>query len=264
MKRFFAAVMVLLSVVTLSGCNVLPRLKPTFWDGLTRAEARKYVQSALQEKYDEEFEVVQMGIRSGQYYRELVGTCTPKSDEKLFFEIEVNHFGESRTMIDTYIQAIVGREMKDKLNSVMSKYFSNYVLQVDVFGLSSSYDSGICSSSEASVERYTELVSDNGSIIHIILDENETWDVDGMENILKEYVPGIYKSSTSIWCYRVPKDILTECAENTNETAPGNDVIFIVSGRYPEHDFHYSGESGHLRFVGTHLCECSYCLQLDN
>lgn len=71
---------------------------PSYWDGLTKQGAREYIQDTLQEKYGEEFVVVSIGIRSGQYYRELVGTYSPKSDDSIAFEFEINHFSEERKM----------------------------------------------------------------------------------------------------------------------------------------------------------------------
>lgn len=57
MKRIIAAIMVLVSVLTLSGCKEVPGFMPTYWDGLTKRGAREFIQKALQEKYGEEFVV---------------------------------------------------------------------------------------------------------------------------------------------------------------------------------------------------------------
>lgn len=51
MKRIIAAIMVLVSVLTLSGCKG----GTNYWDGLTKQGAKEYIQNALQEKYGEEF-----------------------------------------------------------------------------------------------------------------------------------------------------------------------------------------------------------------
>lgn len=196
MKRFFAAVMVLLSVVTLSGCKEVPSFMPGFWDGLTKHGAKEYIQDTLQEKYGEEFEVISMGIRSGQYYRELVGTCSPKSDENIAFNFEVNNFGGQRELYDDYIQNVVRKQLKQNIDEVLSTHYDNFASEVFVTPLTSWYDSGIHSVDEATIKAFSESFSDQKenetSVWIILLEEEKKYGIDKLEIVLHDMIPKVY------------------------------------------------------------------------
>lgn len=245
MKRFFAAVMVLLSVVTLSGCSVLASLRLTFWDGLTKAEAREYIQNTLQEKYGEEFEVVSLGIRSGQYYRELVGTCSPKCEEDIFFRIEANNFGGSRILYDGYIQSLVRKEMKSNIDSVLAKYGDNFAAEVDVRGLSDSYDSGIYVAEDATIKKYSESLPDsNKTSIWIALNDVEG-DINDVVNMI---VADFYQTHAFIHFYYSNDDVINQCVEAINNDKSGNrlSVYNILYGHFPCDAFAYNGKENTL------------------
>ena len=211
MKRFFAAVMVLLSVVTLSGCNVLPSLKLTFWDGLTRAEAREYVQSALQEKYGEEFDVLKMYLKGGSWNTsaDLLADCSPKSDENIVFEIQVLAIGESRVLRDTYIQSIVRQEMKNDTEAVLSKYFEEFAVEIDVSGLHDEFDSGIRSAKDATVKNYSEALPDtNQTSIWIALNKDNIVFQEKINYIVEEITLNFYLTHALIHFYYVTDDIM--------------------------------------------------------
>lgn len=239
-------------ILTLTGCRAF-----SYWDGMTYNQTRRYICKELKEKYGKEFTVLKSGgIATGGIW----AYCAPKSDESLVFEINAYAYGKhSRDFQDAYIQSIVKQEMKGNIDTALSKYYSNYVVQVYVSSLLNVYDSGIRSASEASTKSYTELAPKNLSEISIVLCEDEAENFDNMEVIISGFTPELYKTNALINCYRVPKDVLDECKENTNEIHLDHSVEYIVSGRYPAHYFHYTGEDDSLWLTQTNLCSCSYC-----
>lgn len=227
MKRFFAAVMVLLLVVTLSGCKEVPSFMPGFWDGLTKLGAEEYVQNTPQEKYGEEFVVTSMGIHSGQYYRELVGTCSPKSDENIAFEFEVNHFSENRTMKDNHIQNVVRKQLKQNIDEVLSTHYDNFASEVYVTPLTKWYDSGMSSASETTVKTFSETFAQNGkddkeefnkTSVWIILSNNEPADIDKLNSIIQEMTLDFYSLNVYIDCFFADQDTINLCNEKANST----------------------------------------------
>ena len=247
MKRFFAAVMVLLSVVTLSGCNVLPRLKLTFWDGLTEAGAREYVQSALQEKYDEEFEVLKMYLKGGTWNTsaDLLADCSPKSDENMVFEIQVLAIGESRVLRDTYIQSVVRQEMKNDTEAVLSKYFEEFAVEIDVSGLHEEFDSGIRSAKDATVKTYSEALPDtNKTHIWIALNNKEIDTQEKVNNAVNEIVTDFYLTHAYINFYYANDEVINQCLENIqNGSADRWGSYIILQGHYPCNSFVYDGKA---------------------
>lgn len=247
MKRFFAAVMVLLSVVTLSGCKEVPSFMPGFWNGLTEAGAREYIQSALQEKYGEEFEVLKMYLDGGTWNTsaDLLADCSPKSDENIVFAIQVLAFGEERVLRDTYIQSIVRQEMKKNIDSVLSKYYDFFAAEIEVSGLYDRFDSGIRSAKDATVKTYSEALPDtNKTHIWIALNNKEIDTQEKVNNAVNEIVTDFYLTHAYINFYYANDEVINQCLEEIqNESADRWGSYIILQGHYPCSSFVYDGKA---------------------
>ena len=245
MKRIIAAIMVLVLAVTLSGCKEVPSFMPSYWDGLTKFGAKEYVQNALRDKYGEEFEVISMGIRSGQYYRELVGTCSPKSEEDIFFRIEANNFGGSRILHDGYVQSLVRQEMKSNIDSVLAKYCDKFAAEVDVRGLSDSYDSGICVAEDATVKKYSESLPDSNETCIWIALNDVRGDINDVVNMI---VTDFYQTHAFIHFYYTNDDVINQCVEVINNDKSGDrlSIYNILYGHFPCDAFAYNGKENTL------------------
>lgn len=241
--------MVLVSVFTLSGCREVPSFMPSYWDGLTKQGAKEYIQNALQEKYGEEFDVKRTSKRSGYSYTELLADCSPVSDESLVFQIEANHFSENRNMTDTYIQSIVGREIRNKTEDVLSKYFKNFAVEVYVYGLASSYDPKILSPDKATIENFTNVLpQDNLSVIWIAFDESDIGkDYDETKKYIEEIVKNFGLLNCGINCYFVSSDIVQQCKKKviTNHVEYDYQIIadmeITLSSQRPVYRYDYKG-----------------------
>ena len=254
MKRFFAAVMVLLSVVTLSGCKEVPSFMPSFWDGLTRLGAEEYVQNTLQEKYGEEFVVTSMGIHSGQYYRELVGTCSPKSDENIAFNFEVNSFGEQRELYDDYIQNVVRKQLKQNIDEVLSTHYDNFASEVYVTPLTSWYDSEIRLTSEATIKNFSESFTDNDencTLAYIVIKNSET-DFNKIENALQEMCVNFYQLNVFIDCYYTDNETIERCKGESGKLYGEIGMVDILrSGGFEKDDYVFFNDGRGLVFISN-------------
>ncbi|MBD5130359.1 MAG: hypothetical protein HDT43_10645 [Ruminococcaceae bacterium] len=250
MKRIIAAIMILVLAVTLSGCKEVPSFMPSYWDGLTKAGARAYIQNALRDKYGEEFVVKELAKRSGYYFTDLLADCSPSSDESLVFQVECWNFkNHDRELIDTYIQSIVGREMRNKAENVLSKYCENFAVEVYVYGLASDYDSKIQSADMATIENFTNaLPDDNLSVVWIAFDENEIGDkYDETIKYIEEIVKDFGLSNCYIDCYFVSLDIVNQCNEKIMSCHSGYnyqitaDMDTTLSSQRPIYRYVYTG-----------------------
>ena len=254
MRRIIAAIMVLVSILTLSGCKEVPGFMPSYWDGLTKRGAKEYIQNALQEKYGEEFVVRQISKRSGYSYTDLLADCSPVSDKGLVFQIEANHFSEKRKMSDTYIQSIVGRVMRNKAEEVLSKYLRNFAVEVYVYGLASSYDPKILSPDKATIENFANaLPKDNLSVIWIAFDESDFGnDYDETKKYIEEIVENFGLLNCGINCYFVSSDIVQQCKKKVITNHVGYDYQIIadmeitLSSQRPIYRFLYTGSNHDL------------------
>ncbi len=261
MKRVIASIMIAVFVtVSFSGCKLRNSLTE-YWDGMTKRETMEYVQDALQEKYSEEFKVKKLAYRSGSSWDTnptLLAYCSPLSDENIVFQIEVDVFGEDekrkRYMDDTYIQSIVGREMRIKAEQVLSQYVENFAVEIYVRGTSSTYDSKILSSNEATIENFTNaLPEDNLSTIWFVFDINEfDSDYDRTAAYVEEIVDEYYLTNGCIICCFVSFDIVNECKEKiaSNHIEYSyellDDMQTTLSGRTPYFRYYFKGCDSHI------------------
>ncbi len=256
MKRVIALIMMAVFVtVSFSGCKVINSLTE-YWDGMTKGEAQEYIQNTLQEKYGEEFEVKGMYLKGGTWNTssDLLANCSPKSDEKIVFAIEVIAIGNERMIHDTYIQALVGNEMRSKIESVLSSNFKNFAAEVYVYGLADAYDSGIRSSNEASIENFTKALPENNwSVIWIAFDKNEILsDFNRINIYIKKIVEHFSLSNCHINCYFVTSDTVNQCKEkiNTNHIEYDykitDDMEVILSSQRPIYRYLYQGSESSL------------------
>ena len=245
--------------LSLSGCGVIKSFF-TYWDGMTKSEVREYVQTALKEKYGEEFVVKHLAKTGANYYNssDLLTKCSPKSNESIVFQVEVIALGEGdehqRILSDTYIQSIVGKEMRIKAEQILSKYVKNFAVEVYVWGIPSAYDSGIRSADEATIENHTNAIPEkNASTIWIAFDINEfNSDYERTEEYVKEIIDEYYLTNGLFDCYFVYPDIVEECKKKiANNHADfyyelSRDMDVTLSSLRPVYTYHFRGNNDEI------------------
>lgn len=254
-KKVAAIILVLTMIFTLTGCDV-PNIF-SYWDGMTKSQAKEYICQELEEKYGEEFEVVSMGIRSGQYYKEIVGTCSPKSDETIAFDFEVNHFSENRQLRDNYIPNVVRKRLKESIDKVLSEHYDNFASEVYVTPQISFYDSGIRSASEATVKAFSESFNqadegkDYRTSVWIVLSNKEYVDIDKLKNAIEEMSLDFYSLKVHIDCFYGDQETINICNEKANEITTNHFEVMDITynSDFRRERFIYHGDKRELVYV---------------
>lgn len=243
MKKIFAGILVLVFALTMSGC--------VYWDGLSKSEAREFVEKTLEEKYGEEFVVKQMYLKSGSWdtASDLMADCSPKSDENIVFSTQTLAIGKERVMRDTYIPSIIRSEILDIINSVLSEYSIQYVVDVDVQGLYDDYDSGIRSADDATIKNFTEALPDiNITDIWIALNDKDNLFHDNVQTIVEKMTTDFYYTNALIHFYYVTDDVINRCIDESQNNSPTDRLVFyrILYKHYPCDAFNYKGKEDTL------------------
>lgn len=213
-KKIISVVLasVLLSL-TLSGCADFVKSMFSYWEGMSKSEVRELIEGELEKKYGEEFAVLNTYKRGGDGFTYLMADCSPKSSSDVVFEIEAFEVGGGYIMNDTYIQSIVGREMRTKAEQILSIYVNNFAVEVYVYGLPSSYDSGIRSANDATIENFTNKIPENNlSTIWFVFDKNEfNSDFDITASYVEEIVDEYSLTNGCIICCFASAETVEEC-----------------------------------------------------
>ena len=211
-KKLLLTITALAIVLSLSGC---------YWEGKTKWHSESIVLNELEERYNEEFIIRQIGVSSARSGRPIVAYCSPKDDEEIIFETAVYQFGSSGSyyLEDTYIPMIVRREMKEKIDTVLGKYYDDFAVEVEIDNLASGHASGITNADEASIITYSEAApEDSGTSIFIALNEEDFDDYSEIQDVLVECVKDFHYTFARIECYFTSTDIIQNCQDVLNNS----------------------------------------------
>lgn len=257
LKRIIAMGLALALVLSMSGC---------YWEGNTKWRSEQLLLNKLEEKYNEEFIIQQIGVSSARSGGPLVAYCSPKDDKELVFETELYQFGDNISLRDMYIQSIVRREMKQQIDSVLSEYYDNFASEVYVWGLTPNYDSGIRDADIATIVTFTEAMpQENSTSIWIAIDQNEVteiFDLEHIKTILDAASCEFHLTNAVIDYYIVSDEIINKCNyEITNNYDIMNIVTVLSEGRCKSDTDNYSVMHGY-RFLGGSI-GLDYVLTVD-
>ncbi len=213
MRKILSVITALALVLSMSGC---------YWKGKTKNQSEKAILNELEERYGEEFFVRQMGL-SSRTGRPVTAYCSPKDDEEIVFEVALYQFGESENyyLEDTYIPMIVRREMKEKIDTVLAKYYDDFAVEVEIDNLVSGHESGITNADEASITTYSEAMPDDSAAsasVFIALNEEDFDDYTEIQDVLVECVKDFHYTFARIECYFTDTNIISDCQEVLNNS----------------------------------------------
>lgn len=264
MKRVIAAIMILVMALSMSGCKI------SYWDGLSKSEAKELVLNMLEEKYGEEFVVKRLYTRGGTGYNtpsNLIAYCSLKSDENIVFETEVNTTGKKenkkRYLYDNYIQNVVRKQLKQDIDCVLKKNYDTFATEVFVTSLKPFYDSGLRSARDATIKVFSETFSIyecsdedvNRTCIWIVLESSDTVDIEKLKKVVKEMTPFFYSLYVIVEVFHAEQEIVDLCNEKVNELTPDHYQVMEVTC---ENDlrrdlFIYDINKNGLAYVGNNL-----------
>ena len=253
MKKIIAGILVLVFALTMSGC--------VYWDGLSKSEAREFVEKTLEEKYGEEFVVKQMYLKAGSWdtASDLMADCSPKSDENIVFSTQTLAIGKERLMRDDYIQNVVRKQLKQNIDEVLSTYYDNFASEVYVTPLTNWYDSGIRSTNEDIVKKFSESFSnqeENRTSVWIILEKEEKkYGTDKLKGVLQDMIPGFYSLNIFIDCIFADEDTIKLCKEESKSINTNRWKVkqIVRNGNFPIEMFIIYNDERGLVYSGSEL-----------
>ncbi len=223
-KKILSAITALALVLSLSGC---------YWEGKTKWHSELIVLNELEERYNEEFVIRQIGVSSARSGRPIVAYCSPKDDEEIIFETAVYQFGDSGGyyLEDTYIPMIVRREMKEKIDTVLAKYYDDYAVEVKIASLATGHDSGITNAEEVSIATYMEVANKGGlTYIFIALNQKDFNDYSEIQNALVECAENLENTFAVIECYFADNKTIEDCKVLlTNDNYDNLEIATVLS-----------------------------------
>ena len=257
MKKIAAAALILTLLFTLTGCSTVSEIFSyslkgaetiskmfTYWKGMSKSEVKNYICEKLEEKYGEEFTVIET-YKTGS--GELVADCSPKADGDIVFDVKVYAYSETwREVYDNYIETIVSREMRYVIEDGLSKHCKNFSAEVWSKSVHHS-DSGIRSASEATFNNYAKALPEEGWLIWIGFDKDEFGgDYGKSEEYLLEFIEEFQQiHHCVIDCYFVSSDIIEECQDHVKNHTD-IDLNIILSSHRPSYAYCYYGSSNNL------------------
>ena len=197
-RRVLRAISLLAAVFVLSGC-------------VDQSKAERLLIKALQEKYDEEFIVLDSIVTSANWLNagDLHAVCCPKSNDKLFFETS-SSTETGKINWDKYMSAIVREEAYAEMEELLSQYYTDFFLDVRVVYT----DFKFVDLSDISVSSYEEICGEKANVhFDVAVSIDEANDIDNIKKILQKYSEQFDVAMLVFQCSFASPDIIKECQE---------------------------------------------------
>ena len=238
--------------LTLSGCADFVKSMLSYWEGMSKSEARELIEGELEGKYSEEFSVLNTYKRGGDGFTYLLADCSPKSSSDIVFEIESFEVGGGYIIRDNYIQNVVRKQLKQKIDDVLKENYENFASQVFVTPLNYWYDSGIRSANNATIKNFSESFTDdddNYTLVYIAIKNSEK-DFDKIKNALQKMSDNFYSLNVSIDCYYTDEQTIEQCKENMNKSFREMGMDYILeSSEFEKDEFVYFNDDRGLTYI---------------
>lgn len=221
-----------------------------------KAEEKKLVK-ALEERYGEEFVVADSIIGSANWLNvgSLEAACYPKANKNLTFKasysISNNNLGD-----DNYIQAIVREEAYEEMEEILSKYYTDFYLDVRVsqpmieYAEREEYPRFI-NISDVSIASYEEKYGEKMILsFRIAFNIDEINDYEEVSEIFEEYSKKFTNGRVNFFCYYMDSNAINECKKieetdcwenfyiNSKKNEYGDGIEYVY--RFEESKFYLS------------------------
>jgi hypothetical protein len=174
----------------------------------------------LQEKYDEEFTVIDTWPLAGISYR---AVCSPVAEPGILFEADYDSKDSGRLRYDGYVQGIVAWQLEKLLLPDVQKISEDAYIKAFVFW----QETDITRRENVSIESYLQAIGPEGQ--HIMLDVYannntiENIDYEKVYSVLESISTSIAPNSGSIGLYYISDEDIEHCREyflKRSETYP--------------------------------------------
>lgn len=228
-------IFVLAGVVLTSGCFRI-------FNMVNEGYAMKTVAQLLEEKYGEEFTVIDTWLKMGETY---TAVCSPVAEPKIVFEATYRTGDESSLRHDEYVQGIVAFLLAKKLQPEVQKITEDAHLQVIVFW----QETDFARREDVSIESYLQSIGSEGQHImfEIYANIGNIKNIDYIEvySVLESISNSIAPNSGSIRLIYMSTEDIEKCREYFLKQS---DIYPEIGRIYKEYDSYGTGiDSGVIK-----------------
>ncbi len=244
---------------------------------VNRKSEEKKLAKALEERYGEEFVVVDSIVTGGNWLTAgpLSAVCYPKSDRDLLFKADYS-IANQYIYDDGYIQAIVREEAYTEMEEILSGYYTDFFLDADVmqpmidYGEREKYPR-FTNISDVSIESFEKKYGEKMVLsFDIVFNIDEINDYEEVSGIFEEYSKKFTNGRVNFFCYYMDSNAINECKKleetdywenfyvNSKKSEWGNSIEYVY--RFKESKFYLSRVSNNedvkrYKFDGTLITE---------
>ncbi len=222
-----------------------------------KAEEKKLAK-ALEERYGEEFVVADSIIGSANWLNvgSLEAACYPKSNKNLTFKasysISNNNLGD-----DSYIQAIVREEAYAEMEEIISDYYTDFLIDVNVFQPIIEYSERekypeFANTTEVSIASYEEKYGEKMRLsFYIIFNDTEVEKYDEVSHIFEKYSGKFNNAELNFWCYYTDSGKIAELRAEEEKDIWGNHILRFETNRseVPEYLYCFENKVFYLHWI---------------
>jgi len=214
-----------------------------------KAEEKKLAK-ALEERYGEEFVVADSIIGSANWLNvgSLEAACYPKANKNLTFKasysISNNNLGD-----DNYIQAIVREEAYTEMEEIISDYYTDFLIDVNVFQPVIEYAERekypeFVNITDVSIASYEEKYGEKMRLsFYIIFNDTEVEKYDEVSHIFEKYSDKFNNAELNFWCYYTNSGKIAELRTEEEKDIWGNHILRFETNRSEVPEYLYCFEN---------------------
>lgn len=186
--------------------------------------AEKKLAKALEEKYGEEFVVVDSIVTGGHpiYAGPLRAVCYPKSNKNLLFKADYS-ISNQCLYEDEYIEAIVREEAYAEMEETLSRYYTDFFLDVNVLQPSIDYGERekyprFTNASDVSITSFEKKYGEKMFLsFNMVFNMEEIESYDEVSKIFEHYSEKFTNGRVNFFCYYSSSYVISECKKIKNE-----------------------------------------------
>lgn len=217
---------------------------------VNRKSEEKKLAKALEERYGEEFVVVDSIVTGGNWLTAgpLSAVCYPKSDRDLLFKADYS-IANQYIYDDGYIQAIVREEAYEEMEEIISDYYTDFLIDVNVFQPIIEYAERekypeFVNITDVSIASYEEKYGEKMRLsFYIIFNDTEVEKYDEVSHIFEKYSEKFNNAELNFWCYYTDSGKIAELRAEEEKDIWGNHILRFETNRSEVPEYLYCFEN---------------------
>ena len=185
---------------------------------VNKAKAERLLEKALEERYGEEFVVLDSIVTSANWLNAgpLEAICCPVSDNKLTFQASYS-IKRQQFYGDEYAEAIVREEAYAEMEQILSHYYTDFILNANACHSIIQYNemskyTKFTNMEDVSISSYEEKYGEKMIIsFYIGFNTEELDNYEEAEPIFKEYCEKFNDGRVNFFCYYMNSEDIDKC-----------------------------------------------------